>query len=77
MIKQQPSIWRFHSSGHSLTFYRAESLEEVESKAVAGNLLPSSDEEGQGEREGKKASTSEGATEKELLHRELKGSEGI
>lgn len=53
MIKQQPSIWRFHSSGHSLTFYRAESLEEVESKAVAGNLLPSSDEEGQGERERK------------------------
>ena len=49
----------------------------MESKAVAGNLLPSSDEEGQGEREGKKASTSEGATEKELLHRELKGSEGI
>ena len=47
MIKQQPSIWRFHSSGHSLTFYRAESLEEVESKDVAGNLLPSSDEEGQ------------------------------
>ena len=42
MIKQQPSIWRFHSSGHSLTFYRAESLEEVEYKAVAGNLLPSS-----------------------------------